>query len=258
MDIVIFCGGRGTRLSEKTKEVPKPLVEIGSFPILWHIMKIFGHYGHNRFLLGLGYKGDLIKRWFLDYRLRRSFELNFKKIKLPQSLEDWKILFKNTGFSSGTATRLKLLKKDIKSKRFIITYGDGLANINIDELIKFHEKQVKENGVIATMSTFQPNSQYGLVEPGKNGLVESFEEKSRIDEWINIGFIVCEKEIFKYIPNKISAMLVKDVFPVLASKKKLAMYEHHGEFYSMDTYKDYQDLNNMWREGIAKWKVWKN
>ena len=257
MDIVIFCGGRGTRLSEKTKDSPKPLVEIGSFPILWHIMKIFGYYGHNRFLLGLGYKGNLIKKWFLDYRIMRSFELNFKKFKLPNILEPWKILFKNTGLNSGTAKRLALLEKDIKSKRFIITYGDGLADIDINKLVEFHEKQVKKNKVIATMSTFQPNSQYGLVKQGEKGLVGSFEEKSKLQEWINIGFIVCEKEIFEHLPNNDSAMLVGDVFPNLAKIKKLAMYKHDGEFYSMDTYKDYQDLNNMWMGGKAKWKIWK-
>jgi len=258
MDVIILCGGRGTRLSEKTKETPKPIVEIGEFPILWHIMKIFDHYGFKRFLLALGYKGDDIKKWFLDYRLKGDFELDFNNVNLPEHIEDWKIIFKNTGLETGTAERIRQLKDDIKSDQFIMTYGDGVADIDLKKLVAYHNKQVKEHGVLATMSAVRPKSQYGLIKHDDKGLVESFEEKPELKMWINIGFIVCERKIIDYIPvdNK-AAMMVGDVFPDLAKIRKLAIFKHEGVFYSMDTFKDYVDLNKLWKEDKAEWKMWK-
>ncbi|MFC1741070.1 sugar phosphate nucleotidyltransferase [Nanoarchaeota archaeon] len=258
MDVVIFCGGRGTRLSEKTKETPKPLVEVGDYPILWHIMKLFSHYGHDRFMLTLGYKGDLIKQWFLNYRFNGSFEFNLKEPVLPDHPEAWKILFKNTGMDSGTGGRLKQVKDDIKSERFIVTYGDGVADVDIDSLIAHHKKMVAEKGVLVTVSAFRPNSSYGVIKHDGAGIVTSFGEKCQVNDMINIGFMVCERGVFEHIPDNLACMFEKEVLSKLTDQGKVAIYEHQGVFHSMDTYKDYTDLNALWNSGDAKWKAWKD
>jgi len=256
MDIVIMCGGKSTRLSEKLDKTNKALVEIGNFPIIWHIMKLFDFYDYKKFHLALGDYGNEIKKWFLDYRLYNSLELDMEWPTLPSYRDNWKINLKNTGSNSGTAFRLKLLENDIKSDKFIFTYGDGLANININELIKFHNEQVKKYGVIATISAVRNPSQFGIIKDNKKGLIEMFEEKPKTDMWINMGFIVCEKEIFKYLTDDQNAMLVKSVFPKLAEEGKLAVYKHDGFFKPMDTFKDYQELNTLWETRNAPWNIW--
>jgi len=258
MDVVIFCGGRGTRLSEKTKNTPKPLVEVGQYPILWHIMKILSHYGHKRFILNLGYKGDLIKQWFLNYRFNGSFELDLENPVLPDHPEDWKILFKNTGLESGTGFRLKQVENDIKSDQFILLYGDCIADVDINNLIDYHKMMVKKHGILATVTAFQPNSKYGLINHTEDGIVTAFMEKPKIREWISVGFMVCEKDVFKYLSDEPSSMFEQGALHELAKEKKLALYKHKGVFHPMDTYKDYVELNSLWKSGNAKWKIWKD
>jgi glucose-1-phosphate cytidylyltransferase len=257
MDVVIFCGGRGTRLSEKTKEIPKPLVEIGDYPIIWHIMKIFERYGHKRFILTLGYKGELLKRWFLNYRFNQSFEIDFKDMKPIRPIGDWKVMLKDTGLESGTGRRLGLVKEDIKTRQFFVTYGDGLSDIDLDRLLSFHNKMRKERGVVATISLFNPRSRFGIVRVGENNLVGGFEEKPMDKEWANMGFLVCEREIFNYIKGDESGLMLEwDILPKLAKEGKLAAYRHSGFFEPMDTFKDYTNLNEMWKSDRAKWKIW--
>ena len=258
MDVVIFCGGRGTRLSEKTKETPKPLVEIGDYPILWHIMKLFSHYGHDRFILTLGYKGDMIKQWFLNYRFNGSFEFDLKEPVFPDHPENWSIMFKNTGLDAGTGSRLKQVEDDIKTDRFIVTYGDGVADVDLNRLVEYHKKMVAEKGVLVTISAFQPNSKYGVIKHDGDGSVASFGENGQVKDLINIGFMVCEKGIFDHLPISPDVMLEGDVLPKLTERRKVAIYEHKGVFHSMDTYKDYTDLNALWRCGESRWKVWKD
>jgi len=257
MDVVIFCGGRGTRLSEKTKDIPKPLVEIGDYPIIWHIMKIFEKYGHKRFILTLGYKGDMLKRWFLNYRFNQSFELDFKDMRPVKPICDWKVMLKDTGAESGTGHRLRQVENDIKTKQFIVTYGDGLSDINLDKLIKYHNKMKREKGTIATISLFRPKSRFGVVKINDENIVKGFEEKPQNPEWANIGFIVCEKEIFSYLKEGDNSLMFEwDTLPKLAREGKLAAYLHTGFFGPMDTFKDYVTLNEMWKTNKAKWKIW--
>jgi len=258
MDVVLFCGGRGTRLSEKTKEVPKPLVDIGDYPILWHIMKLVSHYGNNRFILTLGYKGDLIKQWFMNYRYSGSFEFDLKNPVLPEHPEEWKIVFKNTGLNSGTGNRLKQVEKDIKSNQFMLLYGDCLSDVNLTKLVAYHNEMVKKHGVLATITGFQPYSKYGHINHTEDGVITSFSEKPKIKEWINIGFMVCEKGIFDYIDEEQSLMWEQAPLVRLSKEGKLAMYKHEGIFHPMDTYKDYVEINSLWKSGNAQWKVWKD
>jgi len=256
MDVVIMVGGKSVRLSAKLDKTNKHLIKIGNFPIIWHLMKVFDFYDCKRFHLALGDYGNQMKKWFLDYRLYNSFDLNMEWPSLPTYRDKWHVNLKNTGPDSGTAFRVKLLQDDITSDRFIFTFGDGLADININKLIEYHEKQVKEHGVIATMSAVKPSSQFGVLKCNDKGLIDSFEEKPQVNMWINIGFVVCEREIFDYITDDQKAMMVKDVFPKLAKEGKLAVYKHDGFFKPMDTLKDYNELNAMWETRKAPWNIW--
>ncbi|MGD0534538.1 MAG: sugar phosphate nucleotidyltransferase [Methanoregula sp.] len=256
LDVVIFCGGRGTRLSEKTREMPKPLIELGENPILWHIMKIYSTFSCNRFILTLGYKGDMIIDYFLNrHSIQQNFTINLSDIVLPQAKESWTIAFVQTGLESKTAKRLLLCKDQINSDRFLVTYGDGVADINLDALIKHHEKIRRENGIIATITITKPYSKYGIVKFDGN-IVEKFSEKPQMDEFINVGFMVLEKEVFDYIDQS-SDVMFEETLEAIARDHKLGYYIHDGFWHAMDTYKDYMDMNEMWRAD-PKWKIWKN
>jgi len=253
---VIFCGGIGTRLKEETEFKPKPLVKIGDKPILWHIMKIYSHYGFNEFILCLGYKGEMIKEYFLNYKpLSQDFSLDLgaQKVNLLNNneRENWRIVLADTGLETLTAGRLYKIKKYLEGEdRFMVTYGDGLADIDILKLIEFHQKA----GKIATITGAHPSSKYGLVETNVDKLVTAFRQKPRLEEYINIGFMVFEKKIFDYLGED---RIIEDVFLDLAKDKQIVMYRHDGFFHAMDTYKDYEDLNKMWQEGKCPWKIWK-
>ena len=252
IDVVILCGGRGSRLSLKTADTPKPLVEIGQYPILYHIMKIFDKYKFKKFYLTLGYKGNDIKKWFMnDYPYISSMTVDFKEPLMFIGQDKWVVNFIDTGLNSGTGYRLKQLKNYIDN-RFILTYGDGLADIDLNKLIEFHKKMVVKKGVVATVSANKPRSQFGIIK-SEEGLVTEFVEKPILDDWTSIGFFVCEPQFFNYLNNNKDSMFEVDVLPKLVKEKKIAVYQHDGWFRPMDDMKDYDVLNEMWKSGKAPW-----
>jgi len=234
MQVVILCGGKGTRLRELTEDIPKPLVEIGGKPILWHIMKIYSHHGFNDFILCLGYKGSKIE----DY---------FKKHK-----NDWSITFVDTGENSLKSQRLMQIKEYIKGDTFLCAYGDDVCDVDIKKIIEFHKKNKK----IATLTAIPLYSQFGIVEIDKNGAVGSFKEKPRLnDYWFNGGYFVFDKKIFDYLDK---GELEKEVFEFLASQKQIQAYRHEGFWKSMNTFKDTIELNQIWDKGQAPWQIWQD
>ncbi len=256
MKCVIFCGGKGTRLREETKFIPKPLVEVGGYPILWHIMKIYSSYGVKDFILPLGYKGDLIIRYFMEYQWRNSdVTLNLKsnqiKIENDNEIDDWNITFVDTGLESKTALRLYKVKKYLEGEdNFCLTYGDGVANVNIKNLIDYHLKYDK----IVSITGLHPRSKYGLMLKDENNIITKFEEKPILKESVNGGFMVIKNQIFDYLTNE-NLMLVESVLPQLAKEGQIKVYNFNGFWHCMDTYRDYEDLNRIWEEQPL-WKVW--
>jgi glucose-1-phosphate cytidylyltransferase len=258
MKTVIFCGGQGTRLREETEYRPKPLVPIGKFPILWHIMKIYSSFNHNDFILALGYKGDMIKEYFMQYRWRSTdFTLNTKTKKIDyhnyHDLEDWNITFSDTGKESLTSKRLAKLKKHLEiEENFMLTYGDGISDIDLAELIKYHSKK----GKIITIVGINPLSQYGIIDIDSEGIATEFKEKPGTDDVINGGFMVINKTIFKYISED-NDIMFEDVIKDLSKKGEVAIYQHKGFWHSMDTYRDYLKLNKLWDNNERAWtKFW--
>jgi glucose-1-phosphate cytidylyltransferase len=255
-EVVIFCGGRGTRLSEKTREMPKPLIELGEYPVLWHIMKNFSFYNVKRFILTLGYKGEMITDYFMyKYNLTGNFSISTIKIVPPDSRDDWHISFVQTGLNSKTAKRLNLCKDTISNYPIMVTYGDGVADMNIDHLISRHKSLRKDHGVIATITITRPYSKYGIVRL-KGDIVEAFREKPLMNEYVNVGYMVLEKAVFDYIRDDEDVMF-EETLQRISDDEKLGYYVHKGFWHAMDTYKDYVDLNEMWR-GDPQWKIWKD
>lgn len=256
MKTVILCGGRGTRLGEHGTTIPKALIEIGDNPILWHILKLYSHYKLNDFVLCLGFLSDKIKRHFMEHRwLRDDFEFALENNKVSflteNDFENWKIIFADTGLDTNTGGRLKNVRKYLQDEEtFCVTYGDGLANVNIKELINFH----KSHGKIATLTSINPQSNFGLIKMDTDNLVTEFQEKPKLNEWINGGFFVFNKKIFDYLEN--DSVLEKEPFEKLADDKQLVAYKHFGFWKCMDTYKDNIEFNKLWSEGNALWKVW--
>jgi glucose-1-phosphate cytidylyltransferase len=256
--VVILCGGRGTRLKEETEFKPKPLLTIGDKPIIWHIMKIYSHYGYKDFILCLGYKGDMIKRYFLDYQwMNNDFTINLgdRKSSLnhhTQIEEDWNITFANTGETTLTGGRIKKIEKYINENDFMVTYGDGVANVDINKLVEFHKKE----GKIGTITGVHPSSKYGTVDIDQNNVINEFKEKPILKDIINGGFFVFKKEFFNYIKG--DCMLEKEPFEQIVREKQLALFKHEDFWHCMDTYKDFEDLNKMESDGKTPWKVWKN
>lgn len=251
--VVILCGGQGTRLREETAFKPKPLVEIGGRPILWHIMKIYSHFGFNEFILALGYKGEMIKRYFLNYEaMNNDFTIDLKSKSLTfhdNTTEDWVVTLADTGDLTETGGRIKRVEKYIKTPRFMATYGDGVADINIRKLLEFH----KSKGKIATLTGLHPLSKYGILELDENNIVTNFKEKPQMKEWVSGGFFVFEREIFDYLDE--NSILERAPMEHLVEDGQLAVYAHDGFWGSMDTYKDVQYLNKLWEE-TKRWKVW--
>ncbi len=255
MRVVILAGGLGTRLAEETEVKPKPMVEIGGRPILWHIMKHYAHYGFKEFFLALGYKGEVIKRYFLDYyTLNGSMTLNLSDGAVQvqkKECEDWTVNLMDTGLNTATGGRLKLLEPYLGNETFLITYGDGVSNVNITDLLHFH----KSHGKLATVTAVRPPARFGgLVLEGD--LVASFTEKSQAGEgWINGGFLVLEPEIFQYLEGDSSSLEV-DTLERLAADGKLAAYRHDDFWQCMDTLRDLRLLESLWQSGKPPWKVW--
>lgn len=259
MKVVILAGGQGTRLREETEYRPKPMVEIGGKPVLWHIMKIYSHYGFNDFVVCLGYKGNMIKQYFLDYKAMNSdFTIDLDGSKniiyfSNESCDSFKVTLANTGIDTMTGGRVKRIKKYIDTDNFMVTYGDGLADINIGELLKFHNKHKN----IATVSAVRPISRFGVLHTDTNGQVKSFVEKPAMDGWINAGYFVFKKSVFDYLENDDTVLEQEPLFR-LANENNLSAYFHKGSFHVMDTYREYLYLNELWKEGKAPWKVWDN
>ena len=230
MKVIILAGGFGTRLSEETGIRPKPMVEIGGKPILWHILKMYSHYGFNEFVILLGYKGYMIKEYFTNYFLHNSsvtIDLKENSMEIIKNhTENWKVTLLDTGLNTLTGGRIKQAQEIIGNNRFLLTYGDGVSDINIDKLIKFHDNH---NGIIS-MSTIQPQSRYGTIDFEEDGqLVKSFEEKPEGESgWINGGFFVCESEVFDYISNSSECIFERDPLEKMSLDKKLYAYKHDG------------------------------
>jgi glucose-1-phosphate cytidylyltransferase len=256
MKVVILAGGFGTRLSEETDVKPKPMVEIGGMPILWHIMKIYSTYGFNDFIICLGYKGFLIKEFFANYYLHLSdvtIELSSGKISIHNcKSEEMKVTLIDTGIYTQTGGRIKKVGKYIGKETFMMTYGDGLADINILELIKFHRK-MKRYG---TITAVRPPGRFGSLDIGKEGNVLKFEEKPLGDRsWINGGFFVLEPEILDYIEDD-NTFWEREPLHDLARNNNLSAFRHTGFWKPMDTLREKRLLENLWKNGNAPWKIW--
>ncbi len=261
MKVAILCGGKGTRLRELTGVLPKPLVEIGGKPILWHIMKIYSYYGFNDFILCLGYKGEMIKEYFMnqaDWRYNdfildfksKKHEIIYKANNYKVKHEDWKITFVDTGQETNTGGRIKKIEEYIGGDDFFVTYGDGLSDIDLNKLLDFHKKNKK----IATITCVNPPSQFGVVEINEEGIITKFEEKPLLNQWISGGFFVFNKRIFDYIRE--NDILEKEPFEKLAKERQAIAYKHKGFWKCMDTYKDTRVLNELWKNNKAYWKKW--
>lgn len=258
MPVVVFCGGKGSRLKEETEFRPKPMVTVGGRPILWHIMKGYAHHGHNRFILCLGYKGQMIKEYFINHRLFASdFHLETSNgfITTPQEAarDDFQITFADTGEDTLTGERLLRVMKYIPGDRFMVTYGDGVTDLDINALVAFHEKQSKDAGTIGTITGIHPRSKYGLVEANEAGVIQEFKEKPIMKEYTNGGFMVFEKAgIMPYLKE---GQMMEEVLMNIANDKKLSLFNHDGFWHCMDTYQDMEALNKAWDTG-PKWKTW--
>lgn len=255
MKTIILAGGFGTRLSEHTESRPKPMVEIGGRPILWHIMKIYTHYGFNEFVLGLGYKADQIKKYFLDY-IRYSGNITVSvhdgESEVVQREQDrWTIHLEETGIDSLTGGRVKNLQHWVKDQTFMVTYGDGVANINMKELVAYHYKM----GKLATITAVRPPARFGGVVM-ENGLVKRFTEKPQTGEgWINGGFMVFEPQVLEMIKDTKSS-LESELLEELSAAGQLAAFCHEGFWQCMDTMRDLKFLESLWVSGEAPWKIW--
>lgn len=258
MKVVILAGGLGTRLMEETESRPKPMVEIGGKPILWHIMKIYETHGFNDFVICLGYKAQLIKEYFLNYYLYNSdvtIELARNKVDVHFSnSESFKVTLVDTGLNTNTAGRIKRIQKYVGDSTFMLTYGDGVADINIADLVKFHKK----HGKLATLTTVQTPGRFGNIEMGESGNIQHFVEKPQGDGmWINGGFFVLESGIFDYLDDDSdNTQWEKKPLVEIALDNQLCAYKHHGFWKPMDALRDRIELEQLWNSGQAKWKIW--
>lgn len=257
MKVVILAGGKGTRISEETRIRPKPMVEIGGKPILWHIMKIYSYYGFNDFIICCGYKGRMIKEYFVNYYMYQSdntFYFNPSGVECHNSkAEEWKVTLVDTGFETLTAGRILKVREYIGDEPFLLTYGDGVSNVNIPELIKFH----REHGRISTITTVQPTGRFGgvAIDPVTQRILR-FKEKARTDQvWVNAGFMVMNPEVFDYLGDG-SDMLEGTPFEKLVQDEQMSAYRHEGFWMPMDNIRDREYLQGLWNTGEAPWKLW--
>jgi glucose-1-phosphate cytidylyltransferase len=259
MKVLLLAGGFGTRLSEETDIKPKPMVEIGGYPILWHIMKTYSQYGFNEFVVLLGYKGYYIKEYFANYFLHQSdvtIDISNGSMEVHNnSSEPWKVTLLDTGLHSMTGGRIKRAQDYIGDETFMLTYGDGVADINIKELVRFH----KEHGKAMTMTSAQPDGRFGALDIDENNQVKEFKEKPKGDgSWINAGYFVCEPKVFDYINKGDSTVFEQEPLKNLAKEGEIFTYKHNNFWMPMDTLRDKIKLNEMWTEGKAVWKTWRN
>lgn len=258
MKVVLFAGGLGTRISEETDTRPKPMVEIGGRPVLWHIMKIYSHYGFNDFVVCLGYKGYLIKEYFINYFLHNAditVDLSNNKTEIHgTSAESFKVTLVETGLNTKTAGRLKQVQKYIGNEDFLLTYGDGVCDVNLTDLVAFHNTHNK----LATVTAIQLDARFGGMDLGQNGEVVSFKEKAKDEsKWINGGFFVLKPAVFKYLDGDMSEMMWEDEpLENLTNDNQLVAYRHKGFWKCMDALRDKIELEELWKTNNAKWKVW--
>jgi glucose-1-phosphate cytidylyltransferase len=258
MKVVILAGGLGTRISEETDIKPKPMINIGDQPILWHIMKIYSYYGFNEFVILLGYKGYCIKEYFSNYFLHNSdvtFDLSNDSMHIHNNFSDpWKVTLINTGNNNMTGSRVKQAKPYTDNKPFFLTYGDGVSDIDITQLLEFHQSK----GKALTVTAVQPEGRFGVLDIDNHSRVEKFYEKPLGDGgWINAGFFVCEQKVFDYISDDVDCIFEREPMENMAKDGELFGYHHHGFWKCMDTLRDKIKLSEMWENNKAKWKKWK-
>ncbi len=258
MKVVILCGGMGTRLREETEFRPKPMVTIGGRPILWHIMKLYAQHGFTEFVLCLGYRGDVIKEHFLNYEaMNNDFTIELggqDKITYHGAHDErnFKVTLVDTGLESQTGARVKRIEPHIDGDTFMVTYGDGVANVDIRNLVEFH----RSHGRLATVTTVKPTSRFGILEVDDRGAVTRFAEKPTLDGWVSTGFFVFNRKVLDRLNTDPSCVLEREPMEQLAKAGELLTYQHEGAFYAMDTYREFQLLNDLWDTGRAPWKVW--
>ncbi|MBQ9688612.1 glucose-1-phosphate cytidylyltransferase [bacterium] len=256
MKVVILAGGLGTRLSEETRLIPKPMVEIGGKPILWHIMKIYSHVGFNEFVILTGYKSHVIKDYFVHYYQQYSditVDMSTNSVEIHRmQTEPWKVTMLYTGQNTMTGGRIKIAQDYIGDEPFMLTYGDGVGDVDINAVLDWHRK----NGKYCTLTSVKPRGRFGALGIEKDGLISSFREKSEQDgSWVNGGFMVCEPEVFDYIPQE-DVFFEREPLERLAQDGQLCAYKHYGFWRAMDTLKDKNDLTQMWQCDDAPWAVW--
>jgi glucose-1-phosphate cytidylyltransferase len=259
MKVIILCGGQGTRLKEETEFKPKPMVYVGNNPLLWHIMKMYSFYGFNEFVLALGYKGDYIKNFFLNQKaLTSDFTLDTKNFDVDYHLvnreefDDFKITFVDTGLETMPGERILRCKKYIpkEDQNFMVTYGDGVSDLNLKKELEFHKKQK----TIGTIAGIHPMSKFGVILVNQKRKVKEFSEKPVMNDWVNGGYMIFRQEIFNYLkPGETEHPALQR----LAKKGQLSLYEHEGFWACMDTPKELKDLNNWWKGKNPPWKIWK-
>lgn len=260
MKVVILAGGLGTRISEESYLKPKPMIEIGDSPILWHILKYYSHFGHSEFIICCGYKGYVIKEYFADYYLHHSditfdFSQNNKMIIHNNVAEPWKVTIVDTGLNAQTGARIRKIQKYVGNETFMMTYGDGVSDVDLNNLTAFH----KHSGKIATLTAIQPGGRFGVLEIDDQQSITKFTEKSKEDGgWINGGFMVLEPRVFDYLEDRENLIFEREPLEHLAADGQLAAYKHHGFWRCMDTIRDKNVLEGLWNAGNALWKVWES
>jgi glucose-1-phosphate cytidylyltransferase len=257
MKVVVLCGGQGTRLREETEYRPKPLVEIGGRPILWHIMKIYAQSGFREFVMCLGYRGSMIKQYFLDYEaMTNDFTISLGRMHAiayhgAHMEQNFTVTLADTGLDTMTGGRVRRVGRYIDGDTFMVTYGDGVADVNVAALVSYH----KSHGKLATMTTVRPSSRFGVLDVASDGTITKFAEKPKSDGWINAGFCVFDRRVLDYLDDDHS-VLEREPLERLSAERQLVAYKHDGVFFTMDTYREYLMLNEMWAAGDAPWKVW--
>jgi glucose-1-phosphate cytidylyltransferase len=258
MKVIILCGGLGTRLREETEFRPKPMVNIGTRPILWHIMKIYSSYGFNEFILTLGYKGEMIRNYFYNYEIFNNditIELGKpEKLKIHSMHDEagWKITFADTGEKALKGARLKKVQKYVDEEIFMLTYGDGLSNVNIKDLIKFH----KHHGKLCTVTGINPTARFGELKVSGNSVLNFYEKPQQSKSYVNGGFFVFNKSVFDYLSSDDNCDLEIGALEEISHEGQLMVYKHTGFWACMDTLRDMEYLNNLWSQDKAEWKVW--
>jgi glucose-1-phosphate cytidylyltransferase len=258
MQVVILCGGQGTRIRDVADDIPKPMVPIGGRPILWHIMKGYAQHGFNDFVLCLGYKSHVIKRYFLDYHLSSAdFTVDLAaggevEVHYPACREDWRVTMVETGLDTMTGGRIKRIEKYITGPTFLLTYGDGVSDLCLTELVEFH----RSHGCIGTVTAVRPQGRFGEIELAGTQVREFNEKPCTSRGWINGGFFAFQREIFDYLGDDPGLIFEQAPLMALARDGQLQAYQHHGFWQPMDTFRDYKLLNELWTEGKAAWNTW--